>query len=120
MTVNSSHCGCSPRANVGVRSLCCLVALVLLITAIGCGRRQAEIRPNPPPDAEDMKELIGYLAKKKKVGMINDMRIPSAKRLGEAGPAAAEAIPALEKMANDKDPVVKEAALEALKKIKGG
>ncbi len=120
MIVKSVLLRASADAKVAVHSLCCLLACALLVTAIGCGSSKPKVMPIPPPEAEDIKELISQLAKKRKVGMVEDIRLPSAKRLGDAGPAAKDAIPALEKMAADKDPKVKEAANEALKRIKGG
>ena len=53
--------------------------------------------------------------------MLSDVRAAAANRLAEVGPPAAEhgAIPALEKLAKDKDPAAKEAAEKALAKIKG-
>ncbi|HEY1599318.1 MAG TPA: hypothetical protein VGG64_06930 [Pirellulales bacterium] len=97
-----------------------LLALLAIVPASGCKRKY----PTPGPvdkDPERIKELVKQLAKKKQVGFIKDLRIPSADALAEIGPDAAEfgAIPALEKMAADKDPIAKEAAQKALAKIKG-
>lgn len=82
---------------------------------------EPRVRVDPPAaklEPEEIKHLIGLLAEKKQRGLIKDIRIPSARRLGAAGPAAKDAIPALEKMLDDKDPDVKAVAQEALKKIK--
>ena len=71
-----------------------------------------------PPSSEEIADLIGGLKTKKRVGFIPDYRISAAGRLGDAGPAAKDAVPALEKLAQDKDPEVKAAAEKALAKIK--
>ncbi|HEY4310785.1 MAG TPA: hypothetical protein VGN12_15145 [Pirellulales bacterium] len=92
--------------------------LVAMLLVTGCGPKY---KAAPPQVAtpEDIKQLIGQLAKKQKAGFgIDDIRIPAAKRLGDIGPQAKEAIPALEKMAKDKDPAAKQAAEEALAKLK--
>jgi HEAT repeat protein len=47
----------------------------------------------------------------------NDVRIKAAGLLGEIGPAAKAAVPALREMLRDRDPAVHDAAAEGLKKI---
>ena len=99
------------------------LALVALLPTTGCGKKN---RAQPGPvalDPEEIKTLVGHLARKKSIGMgITDARIPAANQLGDIGPPAKEygAIPALEKMAADKkEPKAQAAAEEALKKIRG-
>lgn len=95
--------------------------MVALVSLGGCKRQyQAAGKGEYAPD--DIKALVSQLAVKRQVGFIKDIRIPSAENLGNIGPQAKEygAIPALEKMAKDKDPAVKEAAEKALAKIKAG
>jgi hypothetical protein len=95
-----------------------LIALVAIVPATGCKKKQ--IAPViAAPDTEEIADLISALKTKKRVGFIADYRISAAGRLGDAGPAAKDAIPALEKLAQDKDPEVKAAAEKALAKIKG-
>jgi hypothetical protein len=96
-----------------------LLALLAIVPVGGCKKKYPTAGP-VDKDPERIKELVKNLAKKKKVGFIEDMRLPSADALAEIGPPAAEygAIPALEKMAADKDPKAKEAAEKALAKIK--
>ena len=96
------------------------LALLAIVSIAGCKKKYPTPGPQGPASPEDIKELVKLLARKKRVSFIEDIRIPSAERLGEIGPPAAEhgAIPALEKMAADKDPVVKETAEKALAKIK--
>ncbi len=92
--------------------------LLAVVFVAGC-KKKAQVLPDNPVSPEDIKTMIGNLKSKQSIGHIADIRIPAAQRLGTAGPAAKEAIPALEKMAKDKDPEVKRVAEEALAKIKG-
>ncbi len=98
-----------------------VAVMVAMVFVGGCKRKyQAPAKAEFSPD--DIKALVSNLATKRQVGFIKDIRIPSAENLGNVGPQAKEygAIPALEKMAKDKDPTVKEAAEKALAKIKAG
>jgi len=98
-----------------------LLALLLVVSADGCKKKY--VAPvMVPPTADEIKEMIATVsAKKREQGMLGDVRGAAARRLGDAGPAAKEAIPALEKLAKDKtaDENVKKLAEEALAKIKG-
>ena len=96
------------------------LTLLAIVSIAGCKKKYATGGPQGPTSPEDIKELVKLLAKKQRVSFVEDIRIPSAERLGDIGPPAAEhgAVPALEKMAADKDPKVKEVAQKALAKIK--
>jgi hypothetical protein len=87
----------------------------LLIAAGGCGSD----RPNVVPSAETTPWLVP--AKQMELLGSTDVRTRTlaARNLGNLGSAAAEAIPALEKLRDDKDPKVRQAVDEALEKIRG-
>ena len=98
-----------------------MLSLVLVVSAEGCKKTYPKA-VIVPPSAEEIKDLIATVsAKKREQGMLGDVRGPAAKRLGDAGPAAKEAIPAIEKLAKAKDASdqTKQMAEEALAKIKG-
>jgi hypothetical protein len=89
-----------------------LFAAVLLTAAIiGCSEPTA----TPPPDAP-------WLDAKQQIELLNQndarLRMMAARNLGRLGAQAAEAIPHLEKMAEDSDPKVSQFAREALEKIR--
>jgi hypothetical protein len=93
--------------------------LALLLPSSGCGKK---IAVQDSTKSEQIKELVDMLTSKQTdTGMGFDIRVGAAARLAEIGPAAQEfgAVPALEKLLKNKDPKVKEAAREALAKIKG-
>lgn len=104
---------------VSLRAAGC-VALLLTVVFVGGCKRKIVAPPVSPATPEDIKLLTSQVAgPKKRVSFIPDIRVTAANRLKEIGPAAKEAIPALEKLAKDKDPEVKKVAEEALAKIKG-
>ncbi len=47
----------------------------------------------------------------------DEVQLEAAKALGDIGPEAASAVPALEKLLNDDDPAVRAAAKAAMEKI---
>ncbi len=104
------------RRDLVVKPFFYLLALMLVTAVAGCG------------GAEDSQEVkLPKLADKNSVDVPRTIealshaeprvRILNAYRLGELGPRAAEAIPALQKLTNDPDPRVKLRAEEALAKI---
>jgi hypothetical protein len=98
-----------------------LLVIVGLVSVGGCKRRKIQGPVSVPSTPEEIQEMVSNLKTKRRVGFIEDIRVPSAEKLGEIGPSVKEygAIPALEKMAADKDPAVKAVAEQALQKIKG-
>jgi len=95
--------------------VCLLSCSILSPLAIGCSKK------TPAPivwsSEGDPKEQIELLKSKPQMGF--DLRVIAAKRLGAMGPRAQEALPHLEKLTKDKDPVMADAAKEAIAKIKG-
>ena len=78
-------------------------------------------KPIKRPSEAEIKHLISVIQRKwVHISPQVDFRGPAARRLGEIGPPASEAIPALEKLVTLKDagPDTKNAAREAIQKIK--
>jgi HEAT repeat protein len=84
---------------------------MLTAAFVGCSEPAAA----PPPDAPwlDPKQQIELLNQSD-----NRLRMLAARNLGRLGAQASEAIPHLEKMAEDPDPKVSQNAREALEKIR--
>jgi hypothetical protein len=96
-----------------------LVVLTLTASAVsqGCGT-SSDTESAQGSQSADVRELIkGVEFKPGRDGM--DPRPAFAERLGNLGPAAKEAVPALKKLTRDKNPEVRTAAQQALAKIEG-
>ncbi len=99
----------------------------LMSFGLGCGHEVGvEIEPKPQPegqqpmtDEEKIDTLIGLAETDPETDDTGE-RKRGARALGRIGPPAKKAIPVLEKLLEDPDPEVSEAAKEALAKIRGG
>lgn len=88
------------------------------IAAPGCGNKGNTTTGTIP--ATNIPELVAKLKETKGPNAWNARNF-AATRLGRMGPAAAEAIPELERLAaKDPNPTVRKTAAEALEKIRGG
>ncbi len=113
----------SRRTGVGV--------VLLLILVVGGGwsgsryfsRRTPQVVQLPSLEPDEIRDLVGLLAKKRPQSFIRDIRVPTAQRLSTISLADAQqygAIPALEKVAADRaNPDAAHAAQESLAKIRG-
>jgi predicted small lipoprotein YifL len=99
-----------------MRSIICLIVCTLALFAVtGCGSKQPNI---PQGQAVPIDEEVANISKKVE-DPIPSVRHVMVRRLGELGPAAKSAIPAIEK-ARRKYPDLKQDADEAIAKIQGG
>jgi len=99
-----------------------VLALLVLASASGCGRNIPAPAIAPPSAGELQDALTAVKGKKQSVSMLKDVRLSAANTLARAGSAAPpEAVPALEKLstATDADDDTKQAAKDAIAKIKG-
>jgi hypothetical protein len=97
-------------------------SLALVLSSEGCKRKIVAPKIEPP-SAQDIEDAIATVSgPKRSMGMVQDLRGAAATRLGEAGPAAQKAVPALEKLAKDKkaSEETRKAAEDALAKIRSG
>jgi hypothetical protein len=103
------------RFQFSLGTLLLLVTAVAYIAAFARKRREA---PQLASEAE-IRELVSHLTRKQRGSQFGDIRVPAAHRLGEIGPQASAALPALEKLAKAKDnPDANKAAKDAIEKIK--
>ncbi len=79
--------------------------------------RQQALLARQQETAAEVAQLIPMVGKHTKGSWTNIRAIGVARRLGEIGPAARDALPALEKMAASEDPYWRSAAADAIKKI---
>lgn len=97
-----------------IRLACCCLALSLLWLT-GCGEKKLEPVKVEAVPASEIPELVKRLESKRKLpGMAMKITI---QRLGEAGPAAKSAVPALKKVHKTADPELQKVIDEALAKI---
>ncbi len=100
-----------------VKQLMVLVMFVGLSVVAGCGEedsgevKQPTIRDKSNIDVSRTINLLSHREPR--------VRISNAFILGELGAEASSAIPALEKLTNDPDPRVQQAATDAIAKIQG-
>jgi hypothetical protein len=66
----------------------------------------------------EVDHLIGVVQGKKRMGLKLDRRIQAARRLGEIGPQAGKALPALEGLSVDRDEYTAASAKDAIARIK--
>jgi len=92
----------------------CMVVVAICMTFVGCGPQKAseeQVERQEWSDPQKQIELLG--------SNLPQVRILAVTNLGNAGKAAEDAIPALEKIAeNDPEERVRTAAQEALGKIR--
>lgn len=92
-----------------------LVVALTLTAIVGTACNQGEPSGSQPENA-NVQEMIKGL-QLKPAGM--DARPIIAQQLGDMGPAAKDAVPALRKLTTDKNQQVREAAKQAISKIEG-
>jgi hypothetical protein len=93
-----------------------LVVLLCLALVAGPACHDSEQSGSQPSNA-NVKDMVKGLQAKPTGGM--DARPIIAQQLGDMGPAAKEALPALRKLTTDKDEKTREAAKQAISKIGG-
>jgi hypothetical protein len=97
-------------------SVLCCAGLIGLFSA-GCG---GGTEAPPTGAAADPSVRVKELLKIMKEAKRPEAKANAARALGQFGPAAAEALPELEKLTKDRSKNASGAAKEAITKIKGG